>query len=77
MLEENLDVLSVLHAVLHYFGGTEERLADDEIDFFGQSTEVEGILASGIAAAYHSYSLLAIEEAIAGGTGTDLSLIHI
>ena len=71
VLEENLN-LGVLHdAVLHDLAGAEVVLAHDEVYLAGKTCEVAGLLTSGVATAHYGYHLLAVEEAVASGTGTD------
>ena len=69
VLEQNLDVLTIHHALLHHLRSAQEWLAHNEIDLLADSAQVERILAGRIATAYHGYGLLAIEESVAGGTG--------
>ena len=35
VLKQYLNILGILHALLHHFRGTEERLAHDEVDLLG------------------------------------------
>ena len=76
VLEEDLDILAVADALLHHLRGTQEGLADDEIDLLADATEIEGILAGGVATTDDGNDLLTVEEAIAGGTGRD-TLTHV
>ena len=69
MLKEDFDVLCLADTLLHDLRGTEERLADDEIDFLGQSCKIQGVLTGRVATADNGHRLLAVEETIAGGTG--------
>ena len=75
-LEEHFDFLVVEDAVLHDFAGTEEGLADNEIDLRGESCQIGCFLAGCIAAANDSNDFLAVEETVASGTGTH-TLSHI
>ena len=65
--KEDLDVLLVSHPLLHNVGGAEIVLADNEIYLVGESGEVEGLLACGVAATHYSHVFLSIEEAVASG----------
>lgn len=76
MLEQNLDVLGLFHALLHHFRCTQEWLTHNHVDLLCQSGEIQRLLASGVAAAHYGYGLLAIEEPVARGAGRDtLSLV--
>ena len=69
MLEEDLYLGVMEHALLHDIRRSEEGFTHDHIDFVAQPGEVVGLLASRVATADDRYGLLAIEEPVAGGTG--------
>ena len=71
MLEEDLDVGMVLHAILHDLGGAQVGLANHEIDLLAEVGQVEGVLTGGVATTDNGRDLLAIEETIADGAGRD------
>ena len=75
-LEEHLYLLVAEHAVLHNLAGAEEGLAHDEIDLLGQSCQIVRLFAGCVAASHHGHYLLAVEEAVASGTGTH-ALAHV
>ena len=78
VLEEDFDVLCRLHAVLHHLGCTEEWLAHDEIDLLAKSRKIESVFAGCVTTTHHGAHLLAIEEAVACGTGANaLSAIFL
>ena len=71
VLEQNLDVGGVLHALLHSLRRTQIGLANDQIDLTAQTCQVGCLLARGVAATDNSHVLLAVEEAVAGSARAD------
>ncbi len=69
-IEEHLDLRIVEHALLHHFRRTQIGLADDEENLGGETGKVESLFAGGVAAADYCYSLVAVEESVAGGASS-------
>ena len=70
MLEQHLDLLVVHHTLLHHLRRTQIGLAHDEVHLAGQAGQVGSLFASRVATAHNGHHLLAVEEAVARGTGT-------
>ena len=66
---KDFNIVAFLHLLLHGFAGTQNVATYDEVNFPCEVRQVLCLFASGVASAYHSNYLLAIEEAVAGGTG--------
>ena len=69
VLEQNLDILALHHALLHHLRSAQEGLAHNHVDLLAESGQIECILARGISAANDGYGLLAVEESVACGAG--------
>ena len=70
VFKEHLNLFVVQHALLHDLRGTQVGLADNQIDFRSQTSQIDCLFTGRITTAHYGYHLLAIEEAIASSTGT-------
>ena len=68
VLEEDFYLGIGEHTLLHDLRRAEIRLADNHIHFLAEPCEIGCLLAGGVSAAHHGNGLVAIEEAVAGGT---------
>ena len=69
VLEQHLDLLVVHHALLHHLRRTQIGLAHDEVHLAGEAGQVGSLFAGRVATAHNGHHLLAVEEAVARGTG--------
>ena len=68
-IEQDLDLLVILDALLHGLAGAQIVFAHDQVDLVGQVAQIVGLLTGGVATTHHGNHLLAVEEAVAGGAG--------
>ena len=69
VFEEHFYLLVLEDALLHHIAGAQIGFANDEVYLLAELGKIDGFLAGCVATAHNSHCLLAIEEAVAGGTG--------
>ena len=74
---QHLDIRCIQHTVLHGLGGAQHVTTDDEINLVAELGKIGGILACGVAAAYHGHVFAFIEEAVAGGASRDAATLEL
>ena len=70
VLEQDLNLRVVEHTLLHDFRRTQIGLANNHIHLLAQVSQIGRLFARCITAAYHGYSLAAIEEPVTRGAST-------